>query len=90
MCHVNALGLKSIGICLAVPPLRWLLKRFGPAPGSGPTDDILQNGKYRLKILAETDEPEPKVGMITVSTERDIGYLLTGIFHIYHSILTAI
>jgi len=86
MCHVNALGLKLFGICLATPPLRWLLKRFGPAPGTGPTHETLQNGKYTLKILGETDEPEPKVGMITVSTERDIGYLLSGISHICHRI----
>ena len=90
MCHINSLGLKFFGMCLAIPPLRWLLKQFGPNPGTGPTEEILQNGKYALKILAETDEPEPKVGMITVSTERDIGYLLSGICQIYPRILTAV
>jgi short subunit dehydrogenase-like uncharacterized protein len=78
MCEVNALGLQLMGFCLGIPPLRWVVGKFVPPPGSGPSDETMRNGKYAFKLIAETDEPQPKLGSVTISTEQDVAYLLTG------------
>jgi short subunit dehydrogenase-like uncharacterized protein len=77
MCQVNALGLQLMGLCLGIPPLRWVASKLVPPPGSGPSDETMRNGKYSFKVIAETDEPEPKLGSVTISTEQDVAYLLT-------------
>ncbi|MCO4746714.1 MAG: saccharopine dehydrogenase NADP-binding domain-containing protein [Proteobacteria bacterium] len=39
-----AAGLGSLAGLLATPPGRWLLKRFGPDPGEGPSDEQMDGG----------------------------------------------
>jgi short subunit dehydrogenase-like uncharacterized protein len=64
---------------LAIPPFRWLLKKLAPESGQGPTEEAMNTGKFTLKIIAETDEEIPKEGSVTLSTNQDAAYLLTGI-----------
>ena len=65
-------------LVLPLPPFRWLLKKVLPSAGEGPTEDALNNGAFTMKIIAETDEGEPKTGSITISSTQDVAYLLTG------------
>lgn len=76
--YVYQIAMGLIRTCLKIPPIRWLFRKFAPTPGEGPSEETLNNGKFRMNIIAETDEKEPKIGSIVVSSDRDIGYLLTG------------
>lgn len=72
------IALRVGGACLSLPPFRWFLKKVLPGAGEGPTEDVLNSGKFTMKIIAETDEAEPKTGTIVLSSTQDIAYLLTG------------
>ena len=66
-------------LMLKVPLVRWVLRKVLPAAGEGPTEEALQNGKLYMRIIAETDEPTPRMGSITVTADKDPAYFLTGI-----------
>jgi len=77
--HSARLGLAILPLFLTLPFFRWLLRKIAPAAGEGPTEEAMDTGKFTMKIVADTDEDTPKSGSITVSTNKDAGYLLTGI-----------
>jgi hypothetical protein len=72
------IGISAGGAWLSVSPFRWLSRKFVPVSGSGPTKEALDNAKFRLKIVADTDEEKPRSGSITISGDHDPAYLLTG------------
>ena len=76
--HAMRVALRVGGACLTLPPFRWLLKKVLPSPGEGPTEDALNTGAFTMKIIAETDEADPKTGTVTISSTQDAAYLLTG------------
>jgi hypothetical protein len=71
-------ALAAAGVCLALPPVQWLLKKVLPPAGHGPSQDDLINGKLKMQIIAETDEDEPRSGSIIISADSDPAYLLSG------------
>jgi hypothetical protein len=73
-----AFGLAILGPVFMIPPFRWLM-RFFNRPGEGPTDEMLDNSYFRIKISAVTDEEIPREGSIIVHGDKDPAYLLTGI-----------
>jgi short subunit dehydrogenase-like uncharacterized protein len=76
--HAMRFALRVGGACLTLAPFRWLFKKVLPSAGEGPTEEALKNGAFTMKIIAETDEGEPKTGSITISSTQDAAYLLTG------------
>lgn len=40
-----------VGSLMLVPPLRWLVRNFGPTPGTGPPDEYVVIGTPRLRVL---------------------------------------
>lgn len=79
MSHAARLGLAIAPLFLTLSPFRWLLRKLTPGPGEGPTEEAMNTGKFTMKIVAETDEEFPKSGSVTLSTNQDVAYLLTGI-----------
>jgi hypothetical protein len=71
-------ALAAAGVCLALPPVQWLLKNVLPPAGHGPSEDDLINGKLKMQIIADTDENEPRSGSIIISADADPAYLLSG------------
>ncbi|KAG5731966.1 NAD-dependent deacetylase sirtuin-5, partial [Termitomyces sp. T112] len=58
-------------------PLRWLLKKFVPAPGSGPSEESMEKGFFEI-INHTTSTSTPPVHVKTVfKGDRDPGYALT-------------
>jgi short subunit dehydrogenase-like uncharacterized protein len=70
------IGLASMSALLMLPPVRWLARKFAPSSGEGPDEEAMKNGKFTMKIVADTDSGE--TGSITISSNCDVGYLLTG------------
>ena len=70
------IGLGMMGPLLMIPPLRWLARKFAPNSGEGPDEEALKNGKFTMKIVADTETG--KTGSITISSNCDAAYLLTG------------
>jgi short subunit dehydrogenase-like uncharacterized protein len=81
--HSARLGLAIMPLFLALSPFRWLLRKVAPAAGEGPTKEAMDTGKFTMKIVANTDEDTPKSGSITIYTNQDAAYLLTGITYIW-------
>ena len=81
---VHAIGAVSgllFGVgCIAMPPIRWALFRFGllPKPGEGPSKDLQDNGFFHTYVVAEGE----KDGAVTTAHVRsgragDPGYKAT-------------
>ena len=76
--YMMTMGLNIGLTSLAFSPVRWLVRKFVPAAGEGPSEEALVNGKFEMKIIAETDEIEPRSGSITVHCDGDPAYFRTG------------
>jgi len=47
-----SVGLAVVfGAFMLIPPLRWFARRFGPPPGTGPSDEYVVFGTLRLRVL---------------------------------------
>ncbi len=73
----------SMGVALngfmaaaAVPPTRWVLERFLPAPGEGPSPEEQRNGFFDIRILGRTADGHTL--QVKVTGDRDPGYGSTG------------
>ena len=44
---------------------RALLRRFGPAPGAGPTEEQMDRGWFRLRLVAEAEDGTRALGVVT-------------------------
>ena len=73
------LMLRICLLALTLPLFRWVVRKFAPGSGQGPTEEAMNNGKFTMKIIAETDEETPREGSVILSTNQDAAYLLTGI-----------
>jgi len=69
-------GLGAFMAAAAVPPARWVLERFLPGPGQGPTAEQQRNGFFDIRILGRTAEGHTL--QVKVTGDRDPGYGSTG------------
>jgi short subunit dehydrogenase-like uncharacterized protein len=69
-------GLGACTAAAAIPPTRWLLERFLPAPGEGPTPDQQRNGFFDIRILGRT--ADDRTLQVKVTGDSDPGYGSTG------------
>ena len=68
-------GLGAFMTAAAVPPARWVLERFLPEPGEGPSAEEQRNGFFDIRILGRT---EGNTLQVKVTGDRDPGYGSTG------------
>ena len=68
-------GLGAFMAAAAVPPARWVLERFLPEPGEGPSAEEQRNGFFDIRILGRT---EGHTLQVKVTGDRDPGYGSTG------------
>jgi short subunit dehydrogenase-like uncharacterized protein len=47
-------GMNALVIGFAVPPLRFVLDRFLPAPGAGPSEETQRNGHFTMDLFTTT------------------------------------
>ena len=68
-------GLRAFMAAAAVPPTRWVLERFLPGPGEGPSPEEQRNGFFDIRIFGRT---EGHTLQVKVTGDRDPGYGSTG------------
>ena len=69
----NLLGLALFGICLYIPPVRWLMRKFLlPKPGEGPSAESMEKGY--LNVLGVAKGSNGTVVKSTMSFKVDPGY----------------
>jgi short subunit dehydrogenase-like uncharacterized protein len=55
--QVEALGFGAFGVAVAIPPTRRLLKRYVlPAPGEGPSQEVVERGHWEIILVGKHDE----------------------------------
>jgi short subunit dehydrogenase-like uncharacterized protein len=67
-----ASGLGGMMAAGAIPPARWLLERFLPAPGEGPSPEAQRRGFFDLRFFGRTADGETIRTRVT--GDRDPGY----------------
>ncbi|WP_163930987.1 trans-acting enoyl reductase family protein [Paraferrimonas sp. SM1919] len=65
-------GLKWFMILAAVAPTRWLLKKFLPKPGQGPTAEQQHKGMFEMHLLGKTQSGN--IIEAQVCGDKDPGY----------------
>jgi len=72
----------GFGMLALVAPIRWLVKKLMPPPGSGPSEEAMQNGFFEATNHT-TSTSTPSTAPVHVKTvfkgDRDPGYALTAI-----------
>ncbi|EFJ53178.1 hypothetical protein VOLCADRAFT_86200 [Volvox carteri f. nagariensis] len=66
-----------IGVVAGLPPLRALARRFLPAPGQGPSEEVRKSGYWSHELVALTEEEQPRVVRGRCEDRRDPGYWST-------------
>jgi short subunit dehydrogenase-like uncharacterized protein len=69
-------GLGAFMAAAATGPTRWLLERFLPSPGEGPSPEAQRNGFFDLRLLGRT--VDDRTLQVKVTGDRDPGYGSTG------------
>ncbi len=69
-------GLMGFVTASAVAPSRWVLEKFLPAPGEGPSQAAQENGFFDLRFFGKTDDGQTV--NVKVTGDRDPGYGSTG------------
>ncbi|HEX9773947.1 MAG TPA: saccharopine dehydrogenase NADP-binding domain-containing protein [Steroidobacteraceae bacterium] len=69
-------GLGGFMVAAAIPPARWVLERFLPAPGEGPSPEAQRNGFFDMRFLGRTADDRSL--SIKVTGDQDPGYGSTG------------
>lgn len=71
-------GYVLLGVLVYFRFTRWVLKQVAPAPGQGPSEDVMRNGFFVAEAVgyAAADESKPVVRATTVGA-GDPGYSLT-------------
>lgn len=72
----TALGQSMMMLGMAVPPTRWLMSRFLPKPGEGPSAEMQRTGFFDLVFVGHTSDN--RTVRTTLYGERDPGYGATG------------
>ena len=67
-----ATGLGSLMAAGAIPPARWVLERFLPAPGEGPSAEAQRKGGFDLRFFGRTSDGGTLRTRVT--GDRDPGY----------------
>ena len=68
-----SLGMTGVMVCLAIPPVRWLLENFVlPRPGEGPSPQQQADGEYDLVFMGTTADGHHIRSRVT--GDRDPGY----------------
>ncbi|KAL6762558.1 Saccharopine dehydrogenase-domain-containing protein [Haematococcus lacustris] len=73
-------GMALLGLGLALPPARWLLKQMLPSPGQGPSLELQRTGYWRHDLVAVTEEEGGRPGQVVrgeCGDKRDPGYWST-------------
>ncbi|BFZ57496.1 hypothetical protein PYCC9005_004548 [Savitreella phatthalungensis] len=69
------------GIMLAIPPVRWALKKLVTQPGFGPSEEQLDNGFLKLRGYGASDRnPSRDKVSVTIHGKGDPGYKMTARF----------
>jgi short subunit dehydrogenase-like uncharacterized protein len=68
----TALGQTLMMVGFAVPPTRWLMSRFLPKPGEGPSPEMQRTGFFDLVFVGHTHDNQTIRS--TLYGERDPGY----------------
>ncbi len=69
-------GLAGFMVAAALPPSRWVLERFLPAPGEGPTPEQQRNGFFDFRFRGMTGDDRSME--VKVTGDMDPGYGSTG------------
>ncbi|AZT83945.1 saccharopine dehydrogenase [Marinobacter sp. NP-4(2019)] len=69
-------GLGAFFTASALKPTRWLVEKFVPAPGEGPSPEDQENGFFDLRFIGKTEDGRKL--MTKVTGDRDPGYGSTG------------
>jgi len=74
--HARTIGLGLAAMTLGgvIGPTRWLMRRFLPAPGEGPTPEEREAGFFEIKLLGTSDGDDPLEVTGTVRGDGDPGY----------------
>lgn len=78
------IGLGVFITALQKPRLRSLIARFLPKPGTGPSEEQMRNGRFRISIFTTTESGKPlkcKVGL-----DLDPGYMGTALMLVQSAI----
>lgn len=67
-----ATGLGTFMLGAGIAPTRWVLEKFMPAPGEGPSPDAQESGSFDLRFVGKTAEGEEL--RVRVTGDRDPGY----------------
>jgi len=67
-----ATGLGGVTVAGAIPPARWVLERFLPAPGEGPSAEAQRKGFFDLHFFGRT--ADGRTLRTRVTGDRDPGY----------------
>jgi short subunit dehydrogenase-like uncharacterized protein len=70
-------GMNALVIGFAVPPLRFVLDRFLPAPGTGPSEDTQRNGHFTMDLFTTTTSGARY--RARVKAKGDPGYAATAV-----------
>lgn len=68
----NSLSLASLFIALKFKPTRWILTKFLPKPGEGPSLEEQENGFFKYNIYGKTSSGQTVVTEVT--GDKDPGY----------------
>ncbi|BGP28828.1 hypothetical protein JCM10296v2_000564 [Rhodotorula toruloides] len=66
------------GSIFLISPIRWLVKRFGPKSGEGPSPEAQQNGWYETTTVAKSEDGQYE-SRVVQKTKGDPGYLATSV-----------
>ncbi|MEQ9547715.1 MAG: saccharopine dehydrogenase NADP-binding domain-containing protein [Marinobacter sp.] len=69
-------GLGAFFTASALKPTRWLVEKFVPAPGEGPSPEAQQKGFFDLRFIGKTEDGRTLITKVT--GDRDPGYGSTG------------
>ncbi|WP_297794269.1 saccharopine dehydrogenase NADP-binding domain-containing protein [uncultured Marinobacter sp.] len=69
-------GLGAFFTASALKPTRWLVEKFVPAPGEGPSPEAQENGYFDLRFIGKTEDGRTLITKVT--GDRDPGYGSTG------------
>ncbi|GAA5958344.1 hypothetical protein JCM8115_004060 [Rhodotorula mucilaginosa] len=70
--------LLSFGAIALFSPVRWLLRRFGPQAGDGPSEKERENGWYEVTTVAKSDDGKLE-SRVVQKGKGDPGYLATSV-----------
>ncbi|POY71384.1 hypothetical protein BMF94_5696 [Rhodotorula taiwanensis] len=74
----SSVMLMAFGAIALFSPFRWLLRRFGPQSGDGPSEQERENGWYETTTVAKSDDGKYESRVIQ-KAQGDPGYAATSI-----------